>query len=197
MCEFLSAIVLSNGTILTNPATDSHSVLIAHFADAHPQLKNDRPVNSDRAAFIRVEFKPAKLETIDQPDTYKLRVDETFRPGWFDQDMEFRVIDQLRDLVGRMILRNTKKDTLLGGAWILVDNSRVDHVVAARIIAIRNSTVQSVGAGGTVQRVWAGGTVQRVEAGGTVQGASANALVKANVGAIINGEKVGPVRTAV
>ena len=77
MCNFLSAIVLSNGDVLTAPEyTDSHEDLILHFG-----LENCD--NSRCQHFVRVEFTPEK---IDDPDSYTLKIDdEGGAPQWFGE----------------------------------------------------------------------------------------------------------------
>lgn len=130
MCNFLSAIVLRDGEILTAPEhTDSHQELIDFYG-----LKDD-----EKERFARVEFKPSSEEAYDKPDAYILTIDQEITPHWFDEAMAERVRAKLRARVQMMVVRSDRK-ILLGGAWILTGKASVSDVKNARIISMHESS---------------------------------------------------------
>jgi phage gp45-like len=132
MCDFLSALVFSDGKIFSDPEhTDSHSDLILVKG-----LDDSRPLET--RGWIRVEFKPDHDDTLDQPETYKLKVDETSTPAWFDDAMRFDITERLREQVEKMIVRDSR-EILLGGCWILARGAKVASVKNGRVRAMFDS----------------------------------------------------------
>jgi len=125
MCKFMSAIVLRpNGPVevLRNAWTDSHDDLV--------ELFNLR--DNNREAFARVEFCPKKPDTMDQPDTYVLTIDEQRCPEWFDDDLKAKVSNRMRGWVKAMIVSGDVS-MLCGGAYILAKGAKVKGVKSALI----------------------------------------------------------------
>lgn len=128
MCNFLSAIVLRSGEILCDPEhTDSHEDLVA----AHNLRDNGH------GGFVRIEFIPVNEQFTDV-SSYKLVLDEPDRPEWFDDALEERILESLRDRVRRMIV-DDERTMLLGGCWILGPNAIVKMVLSARIYCMLGS----------------------------------------------------------
>ena len=121
----MSAIVLRpNGPVevLRNAWTDSHDDLV--------ELFNLR--DNNREAFARVEFCPKKPDTMDQPDTYVLTIDEQRCPEWFDDDLKAKVSNRMRGWVKAMIVSGDVS-MLCGGAYILAKGAKVKGVKSALI----------------------------------------------------------------
>ena len=121
----MSAIVLRpNGPVevLRNAWTDSHDDLV--------ELFNLR--DNNREAFARVEFCPKKPDTMDQPDTYVLTIDEQRCPEWFDDDLKAKVSNRMRGWVKAMIVSGDVS-MLCGGAYILAKGAKVECVKSALI----------------------------------------------------------------
>ena len=166
MCKFYSAIVLKNGDLLHNENLLSHEDIIDYF-NIH-----DTPGNVSK--FVRVEYTPG--ETFDLPniEKYRLVVDESSTPDWFEKHKEY-VMEKLKEIVSRRIITSNQK-ILTGGLYVVKD-CVIDRLKVATIVYLQGTvqevlaggTVQEVRDGGTVQKVWAGGTVQEVWDGGTVQ----------------------------
>jgi hypothetical protein len=136
MCRFKSAIVTKDGAILHSDYSDSHEELIAAF-----DLKD----NEDHLAkFVRVEFVPKSDDTIADPDSYSLIVDQSPVPVWFDADRREAAAEYLRGLVRRMIVTGKRK-ALLGGAWILAGKAEVGLIQGARIVNAGYATIQYAG----------------------------------------------------
>jgi hypothetical protein len=127
MCNFLSALVFSDGKIFSDPEhTDSHSDLIRVRG-----LDDSRPLET--RGWIRVEFKPDNNDTLDQPEMYKLTVDELAAPAWFDNATRFDITERLREQVEKMIVRD-RREILLGGCWILARG--------AKVVSVKNGLIQ-------------------------------------------------------
>jgi hypothetical protein len=126
MCQYKSAIVLANGDLVHHEATDNHEMLMA-FAG----LKDD----TRQPNFVRVEYTSADLGDID---SYTLRVDQDFLPPWWTPELIEDVTRRLRALCERSIVSDYRK-ILLGGVWVLVKDAKVDHVLSARIVTMRDS----------------------------------------------------------
>ena len=125
----MSAIVLKpNGKpleILRNAWTDSHEDLVTLFS-----LRDNK-----EGAFARVEFKPEDKATLDQPDTYKLRIDEQRCPDWFDDDLKAKVDDRMRGWVRAMVVTG-EVPMLCGGVYVLAEGAKVVTVKNAIIHAM-------------------------------------------------------------
>ena len=128
MCKFLSAIVKRDGEVLYRPETDSHENLVDYFGLSDSGVDN----------FVRVEF---TSDTPDKPDTYKLRVDETKTPAWFEEYRE-KSISYLRDKIKSIIVTGERK-ILMGGCWILSE-AKVGRLLATRVIWMKNSQVNEM-----------------------------------------------------
>ena len=129
MCEFISALVLRNGDLVCDPEhTDSHEDLVDSIGYA--DKGND--------AFVRVEFLPPDGNYADA-NAYGLRVDEDVKPDWFNDALEQRIIESLRDRVRRMIVADERR-MLLGGCWILAAGANVRRAVKARIFIMLGSS---------------------------------------------------------
>ena len=125
MCKFLSAIVLKNGDILYNQATDSHEDLVALH-----NLRDNREGN-----FARAEFFPDKASDLDKPDKYQLNIDESITPDWLTDELKGRVSEHLRSVVSRMIV-DGDATCLIGGTYVLTGGAKVGFTKAVRIVAM-------------------------------------------------------------
>jgi hypothetical protein len=132
MCNFLSAIALPNGDLLSLPdLTDSHEDLISYFA-----LDDKR--DEKLAKFARVEFAPSNGRH-DDVESYQLMIDEQSIPTWLTDEMQEVIKSRLRTMVSRMIIKDSRR-LLLGGCWILSGEANIDQAKHARIIAMRESS---------------------------------------------------------
>ena len=129
MCNFLSAIVLRNSDIICMPEyTDSHEDLI--------EWKGLSDKGQD--FFVRVEFYPENRQ-YDKLEEYKLQVDQSFTPKWFNDELKNRVKERLQAKIQRMIISYNRK-ILLGGCFILTNNIIIDRAVNTRIKAMYGSS---------------------------------------------------------
>jgi hypothetical protein len=141
MCRFYSAIVMKNGDLLHNENLMSHEDIISLFNI------NDSHINCDK--FVRVEYTPDEESDFFDIEKYKLNVDESSTPKWFEKHREY-VTSQLKDFVSKRIITSDHK-ILTGGLYVVKD-CIINSLKVATIVYLQ----------GTVQEVWAGGTVQEV-----------------------------------
>ncbi len=185
MCNFLSVLVMRDGSVRHHPMLDSHSDLIAYF---------NIP---DETNYIH-RFAKAELTPADWMDasTWTWRIDEGSRPDWLD-DVEGAAEKKARSIAARMILREDRA-ILADGAWIVPAGVTVQRVIGGRVVRVRGTVhavssggvVRAVESGGTVEAVVSGGTVQRVESGGVVQAVVSGGVVQRVVsGGTVNGER--------
>ena len=127
MCEFFSGLAFPNGDIQTYDETDEHEPMIAALG-----LRDTGTPLASRA-FARWEFTPPEdLTTIEDLNTWTLRVDESVVPAWWGE-RESRIREQIEDRVRRMFVRD-ERQFLIGGKWILLPGSRLHRLVGGRIV---------------------------------------------------------------
>jgi hypothetical protein len=136
MCQFLSALVLRNGDVLTHPILDSHADLVRHFKlpDTHAHHQH----------FAKVELTPVEWMDVS---TWQFRLDEESAPGWWD-DVKDRVEATLRSRANAMILRDGDHSLLLDGCWIVGGTAKIRDVRSGRIVRLQDT--------GSITDVWGG-----------------------------------------
>ena len=133
MCQFLCAVVARDGSIYTMPAvTDSHADLIISYG-----LQNGD--HDKMPGFAKVQFSPPNSTQLADPAAYRLTVEESCAPVWFDESMHTDAEAKLRRMVKRMIVRD-ERQLLLGGCWILAGGAYVQRVKTAKILALYDSS---------------------------------------------------------
>ena len=148
MCNFLSAVVLRNGDVLTHPLLDSHSDLVTWF-----KLPD---ALSHHQHFAKVELTPQ--DDWLNPDTWRFRLDEETVPGWWD-DVMVQAETTLRDRAKAMIVTTGRKDLILEGCWILAGDAEFGSVRGGRIVRMLGGTLTEM-LGGTLTEM-RGGTLSK------------------------------------
>lgn len=167
MCNFLSALVLQNGDIVCQPEyTDSHEDLVV-WAELRDQ---------GRGEFVRVELSPPDIDSYFDVDKYVFKLDEEPRPDWFDEALEARTIESLKDRIHRMILDGAKKRLLLGGCW-MIRNSEIGEIKAGRVLICTSATVDSIYGSARVDYISGSATVGSIYGSATVGSISDSATV--------------------
>jgi len=144
MCKFYSAIVLKNGDICHNPWTTSHQDLIEEFNI------NDKSGYLKR--FVKVEFYPEDQNDIDDEAKYMLHVDEDETPEWF-VEIQDRIIEQMRDIIRNMIIKN-KTLEILTGKCIILSNAKIDKMVHSNCYVMKSSQVGEMRESSKVGVMW-------------------------------------------
>ena len=166
MCNFLSALVVRNGDVLTHPMLDSHSDLVRYF-----QLPDtDAHINH----FAKVELVP-----VDWADasTWKWRIDEPTLPMWWE-DVAAQAESTLHARASRMILTAGEHELIVDGCWIIAGTAKIRDVRSGRIVRVQDSaTISGVRDSATISDVWGSATIRDV-GGSAVLDASAKAAVR-------------------
>jgi hypothetical protein len=152
MCNFLSAVVLRNGDVLTHPMLDSHSELIQRFKlpDTHAYHQH----------FAKVELTPVG-DWLDV-SAWKFRLDEETAPGWW-ADVAESVEAELRRRADKMILRDGEHRLIVDGCWIVGGDAKVRDVRSGRIVRVSGGSITDV-RGGSITDV-SGGSITDVSGG--------------------------------
>jgi hypothetical protein len=189
MCNFLSAIVLRNGDVLSAPElTDAHSELIEYFGLAEVS-------NSECSHFAKVEFTPSGA--LWEADKYALSVDEPTAPIWWDE-VKDGVESKLRSQIERMIVRDHRR-LLLGGCWIVCGEANVGNAKNGTLKAVSDSArVGSVSGSARVDSVSGSARVGSVLDSARVGSVSGSARVdyvsdSARVDSVSGSARVGSV----
>ena len=167
MCQFISAVVLKNGDVLSHPYLDSHSDLVKYFklpdATAHHQH------------FAKVELTPVDWLDVS---TWQWKLDADTAPGWWD-DVKAQAESTLRARAEKMILKTGTHELIVDGCWIVGGDAVVRDIRSGwirrvqdkgQLINVRGSaTVQNVGDSATVRDVGGSATVRDVWDSATVQ----------------------------
>ena len=151
ICNFLSAVVLRNGDVLTHPLLDSHSDLVRYY-----QLPDGRQHHQH---FAKVELTPDDWLNVD---TWNFRLDEETAPGWWE-DVKTQAEATLRDRAKAMIVTTGRKDLILEGCWILAGDAEFADVRGGRIIHMYGGTLTGM-YGGTLTAM-RGGTLTEMRGG--------------------------------
>ena len=156
MCQFLSALVLRNGDVLSHPMLDSHADLVTYFKLPDTSAKVHH--------FAKVELVP--VDWLD-PATWTWTVDENVLPIWWDEVAEAAEAT-LRARAARMILVDGTHRLIVDGSWLIGGTAIVHDVRGGRILNVRDSaqiydvrdSAQIRGVRGSAQIRGVGGSAQ-------------------------------------
>jgi hypothetical protein len=159
MCKFYSAIVMRNGDILHNENLMSHEDIIRLYNI------NDSQINCNK--FVRVEYTPDESSDFPDISKYKLNVDESFIPDWFEKHREY-TIERLKSFVEKRIVTTDRK-ILTGGLYVVKD-CQIGKLISAQIIYLQgqvnemreNSQVNEMRGNSRVNRMWENSRVNRM-----------------------------------
>ena len=133
MCNFLSVLVLKDGSVRHHPMLDSHSDLVTYFK------------LPDTNAHIQ-HFAKAELTPNDWVDasTWNWRIDEEVRPVWLTEDIEKAAEEATRAIAQRMVITD-ERTLIVDGCWIVAGNAKVRDVRSGRIVRMQdNATISDV-----------------------------------------------------
>ena len=151
MCNFLSALVLKNGDVLTHPMLDSHADLVRYFKAPDTNAYIHR--------FAKVELVPVDWT---DPSTWQWTVDENVLPSWW-HEVAVSAERTLRARAASMILRDGTHSLIVDGCWIVGGTADVSDVRAGRIVHVGGSaTIRGVGGSATIWDVGGSATIRDV-----------------------------------
>ena len=110
MCQFLSLVATKSGKIYGDGSYDSHGEIIKENKDT--QLKDDKlPSNN---TFARVEVIPKDDNIFNHKiENWEVRVDESIKPKWWNNKLEKKCIERLKEVF--------KKQFLIGGKYKIIN----------------------------------------------------------------------------
>ena len=156
MCNFLSALVLRNGDVLTHPMLDGHADLVTYFK------------LPDTTAYVQ-HFAKVELRPLDWGDvaTWGWELDEETAPAWW-ADVAGGAEAELRARAARMILREGEHCLIVDGCWIVSGTAVVLDVRAGRIVRVGGSAqIHDVWDSAQIHGVWDSAQIRGV--GGSAQ----------------------------
>ena len=156
MCQFLSAVVLRNGDVLTHPMLDSHTDLVTYYKLPDTLAHHQH--------FAKVELVP-----VDWTDaaTWTFTLDKETAPSWWD-DVKASVEETMRRRARAMILLSGVHRLIVDGCWIVGRTAQVIDVRAGRIIHVSGSAQMS-NVGGTARVFNVGDSARVFNVGGSVR----------------------------
>lgn len=158
MCQFLSALVLKNGDVLTHPMLDSHSDLVRYFTvpDTHHGHQH----------FAKVELTPVDWLDVE---TWQFRLDEASEPGWW-ADVAGAAERTLRAKAARMILRTGEHGLIVDGCWIFGGDAVVRNVRGGRIMRVQDAA--------HIRGVWGSAQIHGVGDSAQIHGVRGSAQIR-------------------
>jgi len=130
MENFYLVLVKKDGEIIHNTFAISHDDLIDKYI-----IPNDIPYTD----FFRALFRPKDELSLTNVDEYKLLIQETFIPEWFDDEFRNNTIDKLINIIKSMII-TTHKNLLLNEGVILSKTAKIDRVMNCIVYAMYDSS---------------------------------------------------------
>ena len=174
MCQFLSAVILRNGDVLTHPMLDSHTDLIRYY-----KLPDTTAYHQH---FAKVELTP--VDWMD-PSTWKFRLDEETAPSWWE-DVATGVEATLRARAAKMILRGDH-DLIVDGCWIVGGKAEIRDVRSGRIMRVQDSAqihgvrgsaqIHDVGDSAQIHGVWGSAQILGVRGSAQIHGVGDSAQI--------------------
>ena len=162
MCNFLSVLVLKDGSVRHHPMLDSHSDLVRYFK------------LPDTDAFVHHFAKAELTPTTDWTDasTWAWRIDEDVRPVWLTDDVEHAAEAAARAIAQRMVLKDVDLTLIVDGCWIVAGRSKIRDVRSGRIVRVQDSasisnvggsaSISNVGGSASIRNVWGSASISNV-----------------------------------
>jgi len=117
MNKFYLVLIKKDGTIVHDIFATSHNDLIAKYL-THDEIKGEQ--------FFMAQFSPKEDHRLDDVNNYVLINLGMFYPNWFTGEFRAQVMDDLKEIIGNMIVRGRKK-LLLHEGVILSKMTVVDE----------------------------------------------------------------------
>ena len=169
MCNFLSVLVLRDGSVRHHPMLDSHSDLVRYF-----KLPDE---NAHIQHFAKAELTP----TTDWTDaaTWDWRIDEQVRPVWLTEDVEKAAEDATRAIAQRMVIKDGEHDLIVDGCWIIAGTAKIRDVRSGRIVRVQDSaSISGVGGSASISGVWGSASISGVGGSASISGVGDSASIR-------------------
>ena len=170
MCNFLSVLVLRDGSVRHHPMLDSHSDLVRYF---------EMP---DTDAFVHHFAKAELTPTTDWTDaaTWAWRIDEDVKPVWLTDDVEAQAEAATRAIAQRMVLKDVDRQLIVDGCWIIAGASKIRDVRSGRIVRVQGSArISGVRGSARISGVWDSARISDVGGSARISGVRGSAILDA------------------
>jgi hypothetical protein len=136
MCFNLSFLILrpvndAAPEIVYSDHTRHHSDLIAMAG---------LPGSHGQEHYVRIEAKPTDGDWSKDVDQWEWKVDQSYAPGWYDDEVKAQAMKWLRRQVDRMTVREDRR-VLLGGKYICIGKIAVERVANCHLIISKGANV--------------------------------------------------------
>ena len=168
MCNFLSVLILRDGSVRHHPMLDSHADLVTYFKlpDENPHIPY----------FAKAELTP---EDWTDAATWRWRIDEAVSPVWLTEDIERAAEAATRAIAQRMVLVTGEHQLIVDGCWVVAGNAKVRDVRSGRIVRVWDSaTISDVGGSATISDVGDSATIRDVGGSATIRGVWDSATIR-------------------
>ena len=169
MCNFLSVLVLRDGSVRHHPMLDSHSDLVTYFKlpDENPHIPY----------FAKAELTPGEDWT--DASTWAWRIDEAVNPVWLTPDVEKSAEDATRAIAQRMVITEGEHRLIVDGCWIVAGTAKIRDVRSGRIVRVQDSaTIRDVRGSATISGVGGSATIRDVMGSATIRGVWGSATIR-------------------
>lgn len=141
LMKFYLVLIKKNGDIIHNIFASSHDDLIEKYIT---------PDDIENKTFFRATYSPKEGSRLDDLDDYRLVVEETFIPEWFNGAFQDAIIAKLNQIIFSMIIKG-RRNLLLNEGAILTKNAHIDEIKYSVIFAMYdNSKIKSVDNGSEI-----------------------------------------------
>ena len=178
MCNFMSVLVLKDGSVRHHPMLDSHSDLVRYFK------------LPDTDAFVHHFAKAELTPTTDWTDasTWAWRIDEDVRPVWLTDDVEHAAEAAARAIAQRMVLKDVDHTLIVDGCWIVAGRSKIRDVRSGRIVRVQDSasirnvwgsaSISNVQDSASIRDVWGSASISNVEGSASIRNVWGSASIR-------------------
>lgn len=139
--KFYLVLIKKNGEIIHNIFASSHDDLIEKYIT---------PDDIENKTFFRATYSPKDGSRLDDLDDYRLVIEETFIPEWFNGAFQDSIIAKLNQIIFSMIIKG-RRNLLLNDGAILTKNAYIEEIKHSIIFAMYdNSKIKLVNNGSKV-----------------------------------------------
>lgn len=165
-----ASFVLTKSRVFWSMTTDSHTKIIAEHG-----LHED---GAHGVNVVKVEISPADGQLDSDPGTWVYKLDQDFRPDWYDAEVcERRARVALKDWVAKRVVASDLSELKDRGLYFVTQGATVAKLCGSAVVESLHGTVENVRGSGTVENVRDSGTVKNVWDSGTVSKRSRVATV--------------------
>lgn len=129
--QFYLVLIKKNGDIIHNVFASSHDDLIEKYIT---------PDDIENKTYFRATYSPKEGSRLDELDDYRLVVEETFIPDWFNGAFQDSVVAKLNQIIFSMIIKG-RRNLLLNEGAILTKNACIDEIKYSVVFAMYDSAI--------------------------------------------------------